>query len=83
MMPTGSTSWSADVVKVYPRSVSGLALPPCLLSLGRADGMGVYVDGTEDHARTLRLPSSAVAMQVLVDADTMRPPPDGLRECDL
>ena len=77
--------WDAAVVKAdwaNEAAPSDLALPSCLLYLGQANATSVFLDASTDDPRTLKLPTAAVLVEVLPDADSALPPPDGSKSCD-
>jgi hypothetical protein len=63
------TPWRARVVRVHFTSKDGappgLSLPRCVLYLGSANGTSVFYDARPNHERTLRLPTAALALEVL------------------
>ena len=73
-----ATPWDASVARVFWASpeARGPRLPPCVLYLGEANGVSVFYDpgpldgplGREswlaDRARTLRLPTSSVVVEI-------------------
>lgn len=74
------TPWTARVVRVHFTAEGGvpssLQVPRCLLYLGRADGTSVFYDARPDHRRVLRLPTAALAVEVLPNARSALSPSD-------
>ncbi len=75
--------WNADVVRVrwVNPQAAPIDLPPCLLHLGTADGVGVFYDASGRHERTLKIPNASVLVEVLPNVDSAVPRDSGGGPC--
>jgi hypothetical protein len=69
--------WGARVVRVRwaERPGPDLSLPRCLLFLGEANGTSVFYDARQGHESALRLPTSALLVEVLPNTRSSLPSP--------